>query len=213
MGLEEDAAAQGPGELERAANREAESASDEYAIAADQDCVEQDIEAITFLADAAPLQRPRRQKSILQGLIEIATGGLAGTLVAYYALAWYQGPAFDLPRFGLPWIEKLTAGPAKPAAAEEKKSEQKSEKTDGEEEEEEAEVPRRVPYPWPPAPMETKVSGDETAPTDGEEPTDSPEEAADQEEEAMPARPSPVSGSAAKPNAASTAKPDAKSGK
>lgn len=57
--------------------------------------------------------RPKKSKSGLQIMLELLTGGLAGTLVAYYGLAWYQGSAFVLPKFGLPGIEKLTAAPPK----------------------------------------------------------------------------------------------------
>jgi len=32
-----------------------------------------------------------------------------GLLFGYYLLAWYQGTQFVLPRFGLPWIDQLTA--------------------------------------------------------------------------------------------------------
>ncbi len=65
----------------------------------------------------------RRPRSGLQTILEIVTGGLAGTLFAYYALAWWQGPAFELPRFGLPFVDRLTAAPAKPGEAAGKSSE------------------------------------------------------------------------------------------
>ena len=65
-------------------------------------------------AKPAPKRRRRQPKSMLQTAIEIVTGGVAGTLFAYYGLAWYQGPRFDLPKFGLPFVEQLTADPSRP---------------------------------------------------------------------------------------------------
>jgi hypothetical protein len=78
------------------------------------DSPEQVSEVIPFSERMRPMRPKRRQKSGLQTLLEVVTGGLAGTLFAYYALAWWQGPAFELPRFGLPLVEWLTAAPAKP---------------------------------------------------------------------------------------------------
>jgi hypothetical protein len=75
----------------------------------------------TFESDEIPystrptyVRRTRKPRSALQTILELVTGGLAGMLAAYYLLAWYQGPSFDLPKLGLPWIERLTAAPAKP---------------------------------------------------------------------------------------------------
>lgn len=76
-------------------------------------------------------RRPRRKpKSALQTLIEIVTGGLAGCIVAYYALAFYYGPEFrntGLPQLPLPGISWLTSprtadgSPEKPAEKSDKK--------------------------------------------------------------------------------------------
>jgi len=55
--------------------------------------------------------RPRPSKSVLRTLIEVVLGGLAGCLVAYYALALWFGPEFHrvgLPRLPLPFISRLT---------------------------------------------------------------------------------------------------------
>jgi len=63
---------------------------------------------------AARLQS-RRQKSGLQTLIEVVTGGLAGCLVAYYGLAIWFGPEFHrvgLPELPLPFISWITAPPS-----------------------------------------------------------------------------------------------------
>lgn len=70
-------------------------------------------------AEQTPVQPARRRrkrppKSFLQATIEIITGGVAGCLFAYYGLAWYLGPRFDLPKFGMPFIEQLTADPSNP---------------------------------------------------------------------------------------------------
>ncbi len=56
--------------------------------------------------------RSNRQKSALRVLIEVVAGGLAGCLVAYYALAFYFGPAFNrvgLPILPLPFISSIIA--------------------------------------------------------------------------------------------------------
>jgi hypothetical protein len=182
MAQEEDVAPQGPDDRELFDHPESDRGSDEYGIAGDQDADDQgqDFEAVSFAADTDSLQRPRRQKSILQGLIEIATGGLAGTLVAYYAVAWYQGPAFDLPKFGLPGIERLTAGPNKPVSPE--KQERGKDEKDGEEEDEE-EPRRNVPYPWPPVPGGAHQSSDKPA----RENADSSMDSTDEEESEPPA--------------------------
>jgi len=46
-------------------------------------------------------------------MIEVVVGGVAGCLVAYYALAFYYGPEFGvkggLPKLPLPGIEWITA--------------------------------------------------------------------------------------------------------
>jgi len=50
--------------------------------------------------------RPKRPpKSAWRTLIEIVAGGLAGCVVAYYALAIYFGPRFH--QLGLPWANRL----------------------------------------------------------------------------------------------------------
>ena len=89
------------------------------------DSPEQVSEVLPFSERMHPMRPKRRQKSGLQTLLEVVTGGLAGTLFAYYALAWWQGPAFELPRFGLPLVEWLTAAPAKPGEKAETSAEKK----------------------------------------------------------------------------------------
>lgn len=79
---------------------------------------------------AAPL-RKRASKSALQTIIEVVTGGLAGCLVAYYALAFYFGPDFKnvgLPKLPLPFISALTAAPDE---ADSEEQEQAAEKPSG----------------------------------------------------------------------------------
>ena len=54
--------------------------------------------------------RPRNQKSGARIFIEVIAGGLAGCLVAYYALAFYYGPQFNrvgLPELNLPFISRI----------------------------------------------------------------------------------------------------------
>lgn len=54
--------------------------------------------------------RPRNQKSGARIFIEVIAGGLAGCLVAYYALAFYYGPQFHqvgLPELNLPFISRI----------------------------------------------------------------------------------------------------------
>ncbi|MBN1395714.1 MAG: hypothetical protein JW959_11885 [Pirellulales bacterium] len=66
-------------------------------------------------APSAGLRR-RKQKSGPQMLFEVVAGGLAGCLVAYYALAFYFGPQFHrvgLPKLPLPFISWITAEPNK----------------------------------------------------------------------------------------------------
>jgi hypothetical protein len=70
--------------------------------------------SLTFLPGHSSAMRKRKSGSAIQTIFEVLFGGLAGVLAAYYGLAWYQGPAFDLPKFGLPGIERLTAKPLKP---------------------------------------------------------------------------------------------------
>jgi hypothetical protein len=66
-----------------------------------------------FSATSVPAMRRRRKpKSALKTLIEVVTGGLAGCLVAYYALAFYYGPEFrnvGLPQIDLPGIAWITS--------------------------------------------------------------------------------------------------------
>jgi hypothetical protein len=82
--------------------------------AADGELPEHASDVMPFSERILPTRPKRKQKSGLQTILEIVTGGLAGTLFAYYMLAWWQGPAFDLPRFGLPFIDRVTAAPCKP---------------------------------------------------------------------------------------------------
>jgi len=61
---------------------------------------------------ATTQRRRRKPNSMLQTLIEVVTGGLAGCLVAYYGLAFYYGPEFrniGLPQLPLPGISWITA--------------------------------------------------------------------------------------------------------
>lgn len=54
--------------------------------------------------------RPRNQKSGARLFIEVIAGGLAGCMVAYYALAFYYGPQFQrvgLPELPLPYISQI----------------------------------------------------------------------------------------------------------
>lgn len=77
-------------------------------------------------------RRRRKPKSMLQTLIEVVTGGLAGCLVAYYGLAFYYGPEFcniglpQLPLPGIAWITAPRAGDdAAPKPADTKPTEKK----------------------------------------------------------------------------------------
>ena len=83
------------------------------------------IVASGFRAVSAAGRRRRKQKSVLQTLIEVVTGGLAGCLVAYYGLAFWFGPQFrnvGLPQLPLPGIAAITAPrPADEAKPPEKK--------------------------------------------------------------------------------------------
>jgi len=69
------------------------------------------------LAAIVAARGPRRPpKSPLRVLIGCVVSGLAGCLVAYYALAIYYGPDFKkhgFPQLPLPFVAKLTAPPAK----------------------------------------------------------------------------------------------------
>jgi hypothetical protein len=62
-----------------------------------------------MVAKLSPLSvspaRPRKQKSALQTMLEVTTGGVAGCLVAYYLLAWWFGP--DLRKRGFPIFKYL----------------------------------------------------------------------------------------------------------
>jgi hypothetical protein len=80
-------------------------------------------------------RRRRKPKSALQTLIEVATGGVAGCLVAYYGLAFYYGPEFHnvgLPQIALPGISWITAprgsekGAEKPANKEKRHGKDKA---------------------------------------------------------------------------------------
>ncbi len=66
-----------------------------------------------YTATPASVQlRPRKQKSGLRVFLEVVAGGLAGCLVAYYALAFYYGPQFSrvgLPTLPLPGISWITS--------------------------------------------------------------------------------------------------------
>jgi hypothetical protein len=80
-----------------------------------------------FAAMPVTARRKRKPKSALQTLIEVVAGGLAGCLVAYYALAFYWGPEFrtkGLPQLPLPGIAWITA----PRAADDAKDKPKGEK-------------------------------------------------------------------------------------
>lgn len=86
---------------------------------------EEENEAVAIMGSVpktAP--RRRRQKSALATLIEVVTGGLAGCLVAYYALAFFLGPDLKSKGFPiftfLPGIERLTTPPEKANGAGEK---------------------------------------------------------------------------------------------
>ncbi len=73
-------------------------------------------------------RRRRKPKSALQTLIEVVAGGLAGCLVAYYALAFYYGPEFGtkgLPKLPLPGIEWITAPRPPPNDSKQKPPEKK----------------------------------------------------------------------------------------
>ena len=73
-------------------------------------------------------RRRRKPKSALQTLIEVVAGGLAGCLVAYYALAFYYGPDFGargLPKLPLPGIEWITAPRPSPDDPKQKPPEKK----------------------------------------------------------------------------------------
>jgi hypothetical protein len=170
---------QHPETTEAAGNAGAESASDdeyalasdEYSIASDHASVEEGPSTISFAEGPVSFRPLRKPKPTWQAIFEIVSGGLAGTLFAYYALAWYQGPAFDLPKIGLPWIEKLTAKPPLPPVVEknvERNAERKIERDPA--------TPRNVPYAWPPVPGEATMQDAKSEPpadaTDGETDTD-----------------------------------------
>jgi ferrous iron transport protein A len=67
-------------------------------------------ERLPTMSVAAQLRR-RRSRSAWRTVFEVVTGGLAGCLVAYYALAFWFGPQFNkyLPQLPLPFIPQLTA--------------------------------------------------------------------------------------------------------
>jgi hypothetical protein len=57
--------------------------------------------------EASVLHRPgrRKSKSAKRLILEMIFGGLAGLLIAYYALWWIQGDSCQLPR--IPWLPLL----------------------------------------------------------------------------------------------------------
>ena len=64
------------------------------------------------VASTSASLRPRYQKSGLRVFFEVIAGGIAGCLVAYYALAFYYGPQFrrvGLPELPLPFISRIIA--------------------------------------------------------------------------------------------------------
>ncbi|NLF07464.1 MAG: hypothetical protein GX594_05725 [Pirellulaceae bacterium] len=57
----------------------------------------------------------RNQKSGVRIFFEVVAGGLAGCIVAYYALAFYYGSQFQrvgLPELPLPFISRIISPPA-----------------------------------------------------------------------------------------------------
>jgi len=56
-----------------------------------------------------PFQMERTPFSrMVSRIVSTTVGGIMGLLIAYYLVAWIQGPQFDLMRLGLPGIERLT---------------------------------------------------------------------------------------------------------
>ena len=79
-----------------------------------------------FPAMPVTARRRRKSKSVVQTLIEVIAGGLAGCLVAYYLLAFYYGPEFrakGLPQLPLPGISWITAPRVAPDDAKAKPAE------------------------------------------------------------------------------------------
>jgi hypothetical protein len=107
-------------------------------------------------AKPVPKRRRRQPKSMLQAAIEIVTGGVAGTLFAYYGLAWYQGPQFDLPKFGLPFIEQLTADPSRPENGVRKRRVEEPLKPPVQQPAEPKPAPKEEPKPQTPPAVEEK---------------------------------------------------------
>ena len=110
----------------------------------------------------APLRR-RKPKSALQTIIEIVTGGLAGCLVAYYALAFYYGPEFKdvgLPKLPLPFISALTAPPDEADAGEQEQATEKPEEPKGPKAVENQTMSEVSESPEKPAKTPAKESGD-----------------------------------------------------
>jgi len=115
-------------------------------------------------AKPAPKRRRRQPKSMLQAAIEIVTGGVAGTLFAYYGLAWYQGPQFDLPKFGMPFIEQLTFDPSRPEGGVRKRRVEEPLKPAVPQPAEPKPAPKEEPKPQtPPAAEEKKPAPDAAA--------------------------------------------------
>ena len=110
----------------------------------------------------APLRR-RKPKSALQTIIEIVTGGLAGCLVAYYALAFYYGPEFKdvgLPKLPLPFISALTAPPDEADAGEQEQAAEKPKEPKGPKAVESQTMPEVSESPEKPAKTPAEKSGD-----------------------------------------------------
>ncbi len=81
--------------------------SDSYQVAEEEN--EAVVAARTLMA-ASRVPKPPVPRSPIKTLVEIILGGLAGCLVAYYALAFYYGPQFKtkgLPELPLPFIAGL----------------------------------------------------------------------------------------------------------
>jgi len=114
-------------------------------------------------AKPVPKRRRRQPKSMLQAAIEIVTGGVAGTLFAYYGLAWYQGPQFDLPKFGLPFVEQLTADPSQPEGGVRKRRVEEPLKPAVPQPDESKPVPEEQPKPQTPPTAEEKKPAPDAA--------------------------------------------------
>ena len=67
------------------------------------DSPEQVSEVLPFSERMHPMRPKRRQKSGLQTLLEVVTGGLAGTLFAYYAWRGGKDRHLNCPGSGCHW--------------------------------------------------------------------------------------------------------------